>query len=145
MRLSQKTPFQCCNMNLTWKLKVMKVYKDNTLSRKFFIKKNKLNSHKKFNSLLSRLMMKNKACRKELMKLSNKNQKLKSKSLHSHIKKIKYQISPNKKIKNSHLSKIKFFNWLKKLKKSNNSVEPKSLKFKISSWKKSLIMKKKLP
>lgn len=143
MRWSQKKLFPCCNMNLTLKSKPMKVYKDSILNKKSFMRKNKLNLFKKMNSFPNLLMKKGKVCKKESMMFLKKNQRSKNKSLHSPIKKTKLLTFLNKKIKKSHLSKIKLFNLIKKLKKLNNPAESRSLNFKMSLWKKSSIIKKR--
>lgn len=144
MKWSQKKLFPCCNMNLTSKSKPMKVYKDSILNKKSSMRKNKLNLFKRMNSFPNLLMKKGKTCKKESMMFLKKNLRSKNKLLHSLIKKMKLLTFPNKKIKKSHLSKIKLFNLIKKLKKLNNSAEPRSLNFKMSLWKKSSIMKKRL-
>ena len=144
MKWSQKKLFPCYNMNLTSKSKLMKVYKDSILNKKFSMRKNKLNSFKRMNSFPNLSMKKDKTCKKELMMFLKKNLKSKNKLLHSLIKKTKLPIFPNKKIKKSHPSKIKFFSLTRRLKKSNNPAEPKNLNFKMSLWKKSLIMRKRL-
>lgn len=143
MKWSRKKLFQCCSMNLMSKSKLMKVYKDSILNKKFFMRKSKLNSFKKMNSFPNLSMKKDKACKKESMMFLKKSLRSKNKSLHLLTKKMKLPTFQNKKIKKSHLSKTKLLNLTKRLKKLNNPAEPRSLNFKMSLWKKSLIMKRR--
>lgn len=99
MKWSQKKLFLCCNMNLTSKSKLMKVYKGSILNKKSFMKKNKLNSFKRMNSFPNLSMKKDKACKKESMMFSKKSLRSKNKLSQSLIKKMKLPIFPNKKIK----------------------------------------------
>lgn len=122
----------------------MTVSKHSIPNKKSSTKKNKSNLSKKINTLLNLSLNKEKPCKRKSTNFPKKNPKQKNKSSLLHIKNNKSPISPNKKTKNSLLSKIKSPNLPKKLKKSNKPVAPKSPNSKISSWKKSSTIKRKL-
>ncbi len=134
MRWSPRTRWACCSMSSSWRLRRMKVWRRNILSRRCFINEKRLNLCIGMSSWRSRWMRRGKPCRRGLRRWSGKRPRLRNNWLHLHIRRMRRAIWPKQRMRKLRLSKRSLLRLWKSLKEQDSWLVRRNHNCRMSLW-----------